>query len=107
MTRLTHLTDGAGTKAVVAVSLIDTSGGCKIAYGTTAFDGSNPTSVATGLTTIVGFAATINDTDGVGSGTAFITYGTASGGTMPVYAWVVAGTASTGTETFSWIAIGT
>lgn len=83
------------------------SSGLKVAGGTGTLDGSNPTAIDTGLTTVVAFVATIIDTDGVGAGTAFLTHGAPTAGSVPVYAWVVAGTASTGTETFSWIAIGT
>lgn len=81
--------------------------GIKIAGGVGTLDGGNPTTVATGLTTVVAFVVTKVDSDGVGSGTAFLTHAAPSGGSVDVYAWVAAGTASTATETFSWIAVGT
>lgn len=79
----------------------------KVARGTAALDGSNPTAVATGLTTVVAFVATLIKTTTLGSGTAFVTHAAPSGGSVDVYGWVVAGTASTGTESFDWVAIGT
>jgi len=81
--------------------------GYKVARGATALDGSNPTTVATGLTTVVAFTATLVRNSALSSGTAFITHGTPSAGNVDVYGWVLAGTASTGTETFSWVAVGT
>lgn len=82
-------------------------GAYKVARGTTALDGSNPTPVATGLTTVVSFTCTLIRNTAVSSGTAFVTHATPSGGTVDVYGWVLAGSASTGTESFDWVAIGT
>jgi len=79
----------------------------KVARGTIALDASNPTPVATGLTTVVGFTATLLRTTSLATGTAFVTHATASAGTVDLYGWVVAGTASTGTETVEWVAVGT
>jgi hypothetical protein len=93
----------ANTGAITVVSI----GGAKIASGITALDGSNPTTVATGLTSVTGFSTCLHNTAGVNTGTAFITYGTISGGNVPIYGWVVAGTASTGTDDVAWTAIGT
>lgn len=81
--------------------------GYAVARGVTALDGSNPTTIVTGLTSITGFAATLNRSTSLATGTAFVTYNNISGGSVDVYAWVVAGTASTGTENVSWVAIGT
>jgi hypothetical protein len=92
---------------VPLVTGVNAAGGLKIVGGTGTLDGGNPTTIETGLTTVIAFVATKIDTDGVGTGTAFLTHGAPTAGAVPVYAWVVAGTASTGTETFSWIAIGT
>ncbi len=86
--------------------------GYAIARGTTALDGSNPTPITTGLTTVTGFAATLQGSAAPGVGTSVLTH-TISGGTVSVYAWKVTATgdctliASTGTETFSWVAVGT
>lgn len=90
------------TNAVVGVA-----GSYKLARGTTAFDGSNPTTVATGLTTVVSCTATVLRTTALSTGTAFVTHATASGANVDFYAWLIAGTASTGTETFEWICVGT
>lgn len=86
--------------------------GYKIARGETALDGSNPTPVATGLTTVVSFVAMLKGTATPGVSTSILTYDI-SGATVNVYAWKVTSSAdatliaSTGTETFAWIAVGT
>lgn len=79
----------------------------KIARGSTAFDGSNPTTVATGLTSVVSCTATLIRTTALSSATAFVTHATASGANVDFYAWLLTGAASTNTETFEWICIGT
>lgn len=81
--------------------------GYKVARGITALDGTNPTPVATGLTTVLGFAVALNRTTAVSSGTAFVTYGAITGGSVDVYGWVIAGSASAGTENVAWVAVGT
>lgn len=96
--------NGAIVPILTGVSL---SSGLKVAGGTGTLDGTNPTTIATGLTTVVAFCATLIDSAGLGAGTAFLSHDTPVAGAVDVYAWVAAGTASTGTETFSWIAIGT
>lgn len=79
----------------------------KIARGSTALDGSNPTTVATGLTTVVSCTGTLLRTTALTTGTAFLTHDIASGANVDFYGWVIAGTASTGTETFEWVCVGT
>lgn len=80
--------------------------------GTVALDGSNPTDISTGLTSVTGFSAVIQKSTSPGVGTSVLTH-TISGGTVSVYAWKVTGAgdttlvASTGTETISWTATGT
>lgn len=82
-----------------------------IAHGEAALDGSNPTPIATGLTTVIAVALTLSGSAAPGVGTSELTY-TISGGTVNVYGWKVTASgdatliASTGTETFSWIAVG-
>lgn len=91
------------TKGVAGVAA-----GYKMARGATALDGSNPTPVTTGLTTIVAAVATLQKTSAVSSGTAFVTLDfSGSDGVLNLYAWVLAGSASTGTETVNWICVGT
>lgn len=86
--------------------------GYKLYRGETALDGSNPTPVATGLTTVVAASVSLSGTAAPGLGTSLLTYAI-SGATVNVYAWKVTSAidatliASTGTETFSLIAIGT
>lgn len=89
--------------------------GYKIARGgAAALDGSNPTPIATGLTTIVAAVVQLRGTAAPGDNTSVLTTDfTGSDGTLNVYAWKnTSGSdptlvASTGTETFDWIAIGT
>jgi len=89
--------------------------GYKIARGEVALDGANPTPVATGLTTVVAFSATLKGTAAPGDSTSVLT-ADISGATVNVYAWkhTTGGAsgnptliASTGTESFYWTAIGT
>lgn len=107
-----------GTTSVVTPSLVlngttittaasGVAAAYKIARGATAFDGSNPTTVATGLTTVVSCTATLQLSAAITTGTAFVTHAAASGANVDFYAWILAGTASTGTETFEWICVGT
>jgi hypothetical protein len=99
---------------IAAVNALATgvAGGYKIARGETALDGSNPTPVATGLTTVVAFVATLKGTAAPGVSTSVLTYDI-SGATVNVYAWKPTSTsvptlvASTGTESFGWLAVGT
>ncbi len=102
-TGATSIASGITTAALTS----GVAAGYKIARGITALDGSNPTSVVTGLTTVLGFSTCLNNTAGVNTGTAFVTYGTISAGTVPIYGWVAAGTASSGTENVAWVAVGT
>jgi hypothetical protein len=98
---------GDATLIASGALTVATVNGMKLARGITPLDGSNPTTVATGLTTVLGFATCLNNTAGVNTGTAFVTYGTISGGNVPIYGWVAAGTASSGTDNVAWVAIGT
>ena len=79
-----------------------------------ALDGSNPTPIATGLTTIVAAFVQLRGTAAPGDSTSVLTTDfSGSDGTLNVYAWKnTSGSdptlvASTGTETFDWFAIGT
>lgn len=86
--------------------------GTKVVGGTIALDGSNPTAITTGLTTVTGFSATLQGAVAPGLGTSILTHAISSG-TVNVYAWKVTGAGdatlieSTGTETISWTATGT
>lgn len=98
----------AGVVSVDAANAVSgVAAAYKIARGATAFDGSNPTTVATGLASVVSCTATLRLTAQLTTGTAFVTHAIASGANVDFYAWVLAGTASTGTETFEWICVGT
>lgn len=101
------LASAAGVPYVAGVAA-----GYKVARGETALDGSNPTPVAHGLTTCIAFTATIKGTAAPGVGTSILT-ANINGANVDVYAWKVTANndttliASTGTETFYWIAVGT
>lgn len=77
-----------------------------------ALDGSNPTSFAHGLTTCVGFALQLVGSAAPGDSTSVLT-GVVNGANIDVYGWKNTGgtdptlVASTGTETFNWLAWGT
>lgn len=92
--------------------VLGAASGYKIARGSVALDGSNPTAVTTGLTTIV--SATVSLRGAVTPALDPLLLTTAvSGGTLSVYAWKPTGAgdvtliASTNTDTFDWIAVGT
>ncbi len=103
--------DGVAVSASAAQlngAVAGVAAGYKVARGEIALDGSNPTPVTTGLTTIVSAQATLKRTTGLNTGTALVTVDfTGSDGTLNLYGWVVAGTASSGTETVEWVAMGT
>lgn len=86
--------------------------GIRLATGATALDGTNPTSVASGLTTIVACTTSIMTSSALGVGTSISTYAI-SGTTLNLYGWKVTATgdttlvASSGTETIGWICSGT
>lgn len=91
------------------------TGGLRFASGSAAaLDGSNPTPVATGLTTIVAAGVQLRGTAAPGDNTSVLTTDySGADGTLNVYAWKNTGgtdptlVASTGTETFDWWAVGT
>lgn len=100
------------TGVALTGGVVGVAAGYKIARGEAALDGSNPTPVATGLTTVVAFVATLKGSAAPGIGTSVLT-AVISGATGNVYAWKVTDAtdptliASTGTESFYWIAVGT
>lgn len=83
----------------------------KVICGTMALDGGNPTPIVTGLRAIDAVAVTLEGSATPGDGASVLTYAI-SGGTVNVYAWQNTGgtdptlTASTDTDTFSFIIIG-
>lgn len=99
---LTQTDDGAMEMADSAITV----------GGSVALDGSNPTAIATGLSTITGFSATLQGSSAPGLGTSTLTH-IVSGGNVSVYAWKPTSAvdttliASTGTETIRWTATGT
>lgn len=63
--------------------------------------------VTTGLTTIVGHGAFLNEDPGAGAGDVFSVSSTASGGTLTIAIWQDDATAATEDTSVSWIAWGT
>lgn len=98
--------------AAVTTPVAGVAAGYKIARGETALDGSNPTPVATGLTTIVACIVSLKGTAAPGVGTSSVTYDW-SATNVDLYGWKVTSNAdstliaSTGTETIGWVCIGT
>lgn len=84
----------------------------KIARGSSALDGANPTPMSPGLTTLVACVVSLNGTAAPGVGTSIVTSNVATT-TLNVYAWKVTTSAdttliaSTGTETVNWVCVGT
>lgn len=84
---------------------------CNVVAGEVTLDGSNPTTVATGLTTIAGASASIKKTTSPGDDPVALTV-SYSGGTLSIYAWKTDGTdptlvASTDNATVvSYVAVG-
>ena len=87
----------------------------RIARGEVTLDGSNPTTVATGLNTIVSATVSLKTTSAPGDDPSWVSVNyTGSDGNLDVYAWkntggtdptLVASTSST--AVFTWIAVGT
>lgn len=108
-----NILDGV-TKTAAQINLLvaGVAGGYKVARVEMALDGSNPTSWATGLTTIIAGGATLKGSAAPGVGTSILT-AVINGTSLDVYAWKVTSSidntliASTGTETFYGWAIGT
>ena len=99
---------------VVDQPVAGVAAGYKLARGTATLDGSNPTTVATGLTTIVAAVACIKKATAPGDDPVAVTVNySGSDGNLDIYAWKHDGTdptlvASTNNSaTIDWIAIGT
>jgi hypothetical protein len=110
-----NITDGVTKTAAEINALVGgVAGGYKLACSAApvSLDGSNPTSVAHGLTTCVAAFVQLVGSAAPGDNTSVLTC-VINGANIDVYAWKnTTGTdptlvASTGTETFNWIAIGT
>lgn len=102
----------AALAAIPPEGMVGVGTGYKLARGEAALDGSNPTSVAHGLTTCVAVVATLKGSAAPGVGTSHIT-AVINGAAVDFYAWKPTSNAdptliaSTGTESFYWIAVGT
>ena len=100
------------SEATLALYAKGVAAGVKIAFGESVLDGSNPTTVASGLATITAAIACLKGSAAPAASTSLIT--TVINGTdIDVYGWKPTGAAltdliaSTGTEGFYWVAIGT
>ena len=100
--------------ALVAPPVVGVATGYKLARSAApvALDGSNPTSVAHGLTTCLSAHVSLAGSAAPGLSTSTLTV-VINGANLDVYGWKPTGAgdttliASTGTETFNWIAVGT
>lgn len=105
---VTSIASGVTTRKLTS----GVAAGYKVARVEMALDGGNPTSWATGLTSIIAATVTLKGSAAPGVGTSVLT-SVINGTSLDVYAWKVTATgdctlvASTGTETFYGIAIGT
>lgn len=105
--------DFSGGVAVGATLLfeLDPSSGYRVHCGIGTLDGSNPTPITHGLTTCLAFVATLIGNTAPGDNTSVLT-AEISTTVVNVYAWKNTGgsdptlVASTGTETFMWVAVG-
>lgn len=101
------------TGSLAAGSVAGLAPGYLLARGEDALDGGNPTPIVTGLGTVIAFVAMLKGAVAPGDGTSVLTADIQAGGTVNVYGWKnTAGNdptlvASTGTESFYWIAVGT
>ncbi len=108
---VTSIADGITTHKLVA----GVGAAYVVARGSTALDGSNPTPVTTGLSTVVSATISLRGSAAPGVGTSVLTQANTNWatGALAVYGWKVTATgdctlvASTGTETFDWVAVGT
>lgn len=102
------------TKAKLDLLAVGVAGGYKIARSSApvSLDGTNPTSFAHGLTTCLAVFVQLVGSVAPGVGTSVLT-AVINAANVDVYAWKVTSSAdptliaSTGTETFNWVAIGT
>jgi hypothetical protein len=101
-------------KMVAGDCIVTSDQPMRFVTGVIALDGSNPTSVTTGLSQVVGGGATIKGTVAPGVATQVVTANWASTipGTLNLYSWKPTGTgdctmvAGDGTENVQWWAIG-
>lgn len=99
----------------VAAGVAGVAAGYKVARGTATLDGSNPTTVATGLTTIVAAVVGLKSATAPGDDPSWLSHNyTGSDGNLDIYAWKNTGgtdptlVASTNNSaTVDWIAVGT
>ena len=108
---------GVDITGQITVPVGGVAAGYKIARGSTALDGSNPTPVISGLATVVSVVGSIKTPTAPGVGTCLITFDASTtglaAGTFNMYAWKPTSSidttliASTGTETVYWVAVGT
>lgn len=109
--------NGVNQTAALATAPAGVAAGYKIARGEVTLDGSNPTSITTGLATVVGATVARKSATSPGLDATIVTCdfgGSVAAGQLDVYAWKPTGTgdctliASTNNSAVvSWIAIGT
>lgn len=105
----------AGATVTGVVQSAANAAGYRIARGTVTLDGTNPTTAATGLTTIVAATVSLKSATAPADDPSWLSHNyTGSDGNLDIYAWKNTGgtdptlVASTNnTATVDWIAIGT
>lgn len=80
------MTQGAGTAPAWANAALATSAGVRLAAGSVVLDGANPTTAATGLTTVSSCTLTPITATALGDNLTALSY-TATTPTMNIYAW--------------------
>lgn len=97
---------GSDRTAALATAPAAVAAGYKLARGVGTLDGTNPTAIDTGLSTLVSVTANIIGTAVVEAHTLLVNFA-GTDGTANLYAFDGTDVAATGTETVSWIAVGT
>lgn len=106
------VTQGAGSAPAWANVALATSTGARMSSGTVTLDGTNPSTAATGLTTVSACSLTNVRSATPGDEVTTLTY-TTSGSTLNVYAWTTNGTDPTllgsgdANDVIAWICQGT
>ncbi len=108
-----YVNTGSNTSATWTPLALGGATSLRVTGGAAALDGSNPTPVVTGLTTILAFSVNlaVSAIGGSGLSTSVLT-GVISSGTLNVYGWKPTGAGDTtliatdGTDSFSWLAVG-
>ncbi len=107
------ITQGAGSAPTWANAALATSTGARMSSGTLTLDGTNPTTAATGLTSISSCVLTNRRSATPGDEVTTLTWMATGAATLEVYAWTTNGTDPTllgsgdANDIIGWICMGT